>query len=76
MPNVLLEAMSHGVPVISYDCMSGPREILGSGNYGKLIPVGDIDAAVHEIKNILTGSSYDELSKKAIKRAKDFQLRK
>ena len=39
--NVLIEAMSLGLPIVSTDCNYGPREILENGKYGRLVPVGN-----------------------------------
>lgn len=42
--NVLVEAMHHGLTVVSTDCPTGPREILDGGRFGCLTPCGDADA--------------------------------
>lgn len=40
-PNVLLEALSQGTPVVSVDCASGPAEIVQPGVNGFLVPRRD-----------------------------------
>lgn len=49
LPNVLIESIASGTPVISFNCASGPSDIIQPGVNGYLVPQDDID----ELKNAL-----------------------
>ncbi|EMA21607.1 glycosyltransferase [Haloarcula marismortui] len=53
LPTVLIECLSVGCTVVSTDCPSGPREILADGEYGRLVPVGDVDGLADAVCDTL-----------------------
>ena len=55
-PNVLLEAMAHGLPVVAFDCLTGPRELLEDGSGGILVPAENVE----ELSAALGGMFSDE----------------
>lgn len=52
-PTVLIEAMAVSVPVVSFDCPDGPREIVTDGYDGLLVPRADHGALAQGILRIL-----------------------
>ncbi|MEU7838288.1 glycosyltransferase [Nonomuraea sp. NPDC049129] len=53
MPMVILEAMSKGLPVISYDCPTGPAELITHGFDGLLVESGKIHAMADAICTLI-----------------------
>lgn len=70
--NVLVEAMSYGLKIISTDCPNGPNEILNSNKYGLLIP-SDNKIAIKEAIKKITNIDFDK--KLLQKRANDFHVK-
>ena len=52
-PNVLAEAMLAGVPTVSYDCATGPSELIEHCENGYLVDVGDIDGLARYIQDLM-----------------------
>lgn len=68
LPTVLIEALALGVPVVSTDCPSGPREILDNGKHGSIVPVGDDKALAEAILYCLKNSQPKKIPGEAWKR--------
>ncbi|MCB9626415.1 MAG: glycosyltransferase [Sandaracinaceae bacterium] len=69
--NVVVEALSFGVPVVSTNCPSGPSEILEDGRFGDLVPVADPASLAHAIVR----SQEKEWERGVLKdRARDFSV--
>ncbi|WP_440996101.1 glycosyltransferase [Arhodomonas sp. SL1] len=49
----LVEALATGTPLVATDCEHGPREVLASGRYGHLVPVGDASAFARALEAAL-----------------------
>ena len=52
-PRALLEALACGLPVVSTDCPSGPREILANMSRSRLVEMGDRPAITRAISDLL-----------------------
>ena len=70
----ILEALSNGCPVISYDVNYGPREMIEPGTKGELVKPGDIAGLATAMRRVLsnpvryqqaTGNGLDRYTRKA-----------
>lgn len=68
MPNALIEAMAMGIPSISTDCpCGGPRDLIEAGKNGLLIPVGDKNALVSALRQLIDDESHTaEMGRNAV----------
>ncbi|WFT68195.1 glycosyltransferase family 4 protein [Acinetobacter baumannii] len=53
LPMVLLEAQSYGLPIVSFDCDTGPSEIVTHGENGYLARMGDIGEMSFFLKSLM-----------------------
>lgn len=72
-PNVVGEAMAAQLPVVSYDCVAGPREMIMDGENGYLIPVYDDRMFTVKLNNLMTDEALRiSMAEKALKSIRKF----
>lgn len=72
-PNVIGEAMSAGLPVIAYDCIAGPRDMIDDENNGFLIPLFDQELFVNKLNYLINN---EKIITEMGNNARDFIIKK
>jgi len=57
-PNVLVEAMAHGLPVVATDCATGPSEIMQHEHNGLLVETENVDAMATGLRRLLLDEPF------------------
>lgn len=55
LPLVLIEALRAGLPIVAYDCPTGPAEALGNGTLGRLLAPGDTSGLTQALRDMISG---------------------
>ncbi|MDK2900721.1 MAG: UDP-D-galactose:(glucosyl)LPS alpha,6-D-galactosyltransferase [Thermoanaerobacterium sp.] len=72
-PMVLVEANQRGIPVISSDCKSGPKDIIIPGINGYLYKEGDISDFIRVISGVMDGRLQFDTPENIAKTAERFR---
>ncbi len=72
-PNAIGEAMSAGLPVVAFDCIAGPSEMIKDNWNGFLVPVNDFALFQNRLESLMKDNDLRELfGKRAIHDVKAF----
>ncbi len=70
-PNALIEAMAHGLPCVSYDCPTGPGEVIIDNVNGCLVDLSDEIQFQEKLNNLMNSEALREAFSKEAKKVKE-----
>jgi GalNAc-alpha-(1->4)-GalNAc-alpha-(1->3)-diNAcBac-PP-undecaprenol alpha-1,4-N-acetyl-D-galactosaminyltransferase len=76
-PNVIGEALSAGLPVVAYDCIAGPSDMINDGENGFLIELFNKEVFKRKLKLLMKDEELrEEMSRKAKQSISKFESNK
>lgn len=74
-PNVLAEAMAYSLPAVSFDCETGPAEMIADGVNGFLVPPEDTAAFAASLGRLMSdGKLRERMSAEAVSVRERFSI--
>jgi glycosyltransferase involved in cell wall biosynthesis len=74
-PNTLVEALAYGVPAVSFDCDTGPRDIIRQNVDGLLIPANDAQALQEALDRLMTDAKLrGRMAERAVEARQRFSI--
>ncbi len=74
-PNVIGEAMSAGLPVVAFDCIAGPSELIQDNATGFLIPLFDYEGFQEKLELLMNDDvKREEFGRRARKNIQKFSV--
>ena len=71
----MLEALSCGLPIVSFSCPCGPRDVITDGMNGVLVPKEDVEGLAKALTNLINSpEQIKKMGENARKRSEDFKL--
>lgn len=72
-PMVLLEAISFGLPIVSFDCVTGPNEVIHNDDCGILVDDGNTEKLGEAIQRLIENrKEREEKSERAFQKSRIF----
>lgn len=76
LPLVLIEAMAMGLPIVSYDCPTGPADIVSHEKTGLLIPYLNVEALAEGLDRVMLDEDLrKKFHEKSLKEVEKFSVK-
>lgn len=76
LPMALLEAQSYGLPIVAFDCDTGPAEIIDHNISGLLVAPENINGLINSLLELINLSNikYEQMSSNAVKNSARYSV--
>lgn len=75
--NTLAEALAHGLPAVSFDCDTGPRDIIRHEVDGLLVPPGDVAALTFALNRLMGDAALrSQFGARAVEARERFSIKR